>query len=86
MPKFLIRQLETYVEDFVIDADDAEQAIDMVDNMEVDSVSGPKYVEATNTYLLDQGGSAVAKEQPDFICLPLFPDPISQKQNNKKTK
>jgi len=25
MPKFLIRQLETYVEDFVIDADDAEQ-------------------------------------------------------------
>ena len=65
MPKFLIRQLETYVEDFLIDADDAEQAIDMVDNMEVDSVSGPKYVEATNTYLLDQGGSAVAKEQPE---------------------
>ena len=65
MPKFLIRQLETYVEDFVIDADDAEQAIDMVDNMEVDSVSGPKYVEATNTYLLDQGGSAAAKEQPE---------------------
>lgn len=32
------------------------------------------------------GKVVVAKEQPDFICLPLFPDPISQKQNNKKTK
>lgn len=65
MPKFLIRQLETYVEDFAVEADSAEQAIDMVDNMEVDSVRGPKYVEATNTYLLDQGGSAAAKEQPE---------------------
>lgn len=62
MPKFLIRQLETFVEDFEVEAESAEDAIDQVNNMEVESVSGPKYSESTNTYVLD--GAFAAEEQP----------------------
>jgi len=68
MPKFLIRQLETYVEDFEVEAESAEEAIDQVNNMEAESVSGPNYSETTNTYVLD--GTCVAKEQPENATPP----------------
>jgi len=68
MPKFLIRQLETYVEDFEVEAESAEDAIDQVNNMEVESASGPKYSEATNTYVLD--GAIAAEEKPENATPP----------------
>jgi len=68
MPKFLIRQLETFVEDFEVETESAEDAIDQVNNMEVESVSGPKYSESTNTYVLD--GAFAAEEQPENATPP----------------
>jgi cytochrome oxidase Cu insertion factor (SCO1/SenC/PrrC family) len=70
MPKFRIRQLETYAEEFEVEADSAEAAIDKVDNMEAESVSGPTYSETTNTYLLDADGVFPAKEQPENATPP----------------
>ena len=62
--KYFIRQRQVYYEDFEVEASSPEHAIDLVDNMEAESIAPAEYGETTNTYLLDSEGFA-AKDQPD---------------------
>lgn len=67
MAQFSVRQRYVYYEDFSVEAESAEDAIQMVDDGEIDG-DGPEFLETTATYLTD-GISALA-EQPDNATLP----------------
>lgn len=67
--KYLVRQRQIYYEDFAVEADSPEKAIDSVNAADVDGF-GPEYLETTSTYLLAEDGIFAAKVQPENADLP----------------
>lgn len=65
MPTFKVRQKEVYYEDFEVEAETAEEAIEMVNEGDAKSINGPEYLETTNTYLLADDGIFEATNQPE---------------------
>lgn len=65
MPQFQVRQRMIYYEDYELEAASAEEAISLVNSGEINSRRGPEYIETINTYILDDEGVYMAKEQPE---------------------
>ena len=69
MAEFTVRQRLIYYEDFTVEADSAEEAIDLVNAGDADG-EGPEYLSAEATYLTD--GVYALKEQPENATLPEY--------------
>ena len=67
MAEFKVRQRLFYYEDFTVEANSAEEAIDLVNAGDADG-QGPEYLSAEATYLTD--GVYALKEQPDNAVIP----------------
>lgn len=64
MEKFKVRQRQTYYEDFEVEANSPEEAIDKVNNGDGEETGRPEYLETVATYLLDEEGVFALKNQP----------------------
>jgi hypothetical protein len=62
MAQFNVRQRMVYYEDFVVEAESAEQAVQLVNDCEVVG-KGPEYLETTAIFLTD--GVFALKDQPE---------------------
>ena len=71
MATFHVRQKLTYYEDFVVEAESGEDAIEQV-NAGDEIGDGPEYLNVEATYLLDEDGVFAVKEQPDNASLPSY--------------
>ena len=69
MATFKVRQRLAYYEDFTVEADTPEDAIDNV-NAGDEIGDGPEYLNVEATYLLDEDGVFAVKEQPDNAFFP----------------
>jgi hypothetical protein len=61
---FNVRQKYTYFESFEVEAEDAEEAIQLVNDGEADG-NGLEYHDTEALYLLDEDELMPAEEQPD---------------------
>ena len=69
MAEFRVRQRLIYYEDFTVEADSAEDAINLVNAGDVDG-EGPEYLSAEATYITD--GIYALKVQPENAVLPVY--------------
>ena len=69
MATFHVRQKLTYYEDFVVEAESGEDAIEQVNDGAVDG-QGPEYLDCIGTYLVDENGCYSLEGQPDNAFFP----------------
>jgi hypothetical protein len=65
-----VRQRQIYFEDFEVEADSPEEAIDLVDSGDVEESLGSGYLETVATYLTN--GYAQLDDQPENATLPEY--------------